>query len=251
MPEPENTEVTTATEPEVPVTETTEAVPTMEAAKDVETVQAEGEVATEEVTEEAAPEAAPEPVVFDAENDDVATVTEKAQKVLDQYELPEEVQNAFNALTAKANSTPAAELAVYGETEAVTAALERHNLLFSVTETEKGEFRPNTDKFVAELDTIDSDTLATLDWLFYDISNTPSKMYPRISRFEENLVNYFGNVGEPVGDVMERARQVKEFMQQGLPQGDMPAFIPANLRQAYFSLESASRADIEALESTD
>jgi hypothetical protein len=50
---------------------------------------------------------------------------------------------------------------------------------------------------------------------------------------------------------MGRVAQVKEFMAQGLPQGDMPAFIPQNLRQAYFSLEAASRADIEALESID
>ena len=220
------------------------------------------EVATEEVsTEEVAPDEAAteeiaEPFVIDTEAE-LPVVLEKVNEVLDKYELPEDVQVAINALRAKAEFVPVAEvpeivteLADYGDVDTVKVALDTANLLSSVTVNQDGSVRPNTDKFVQRVIESDPDTAA---WLFHDIASTPSTDYQGLTKFEEAICNSLSVEGDTVGTVMARyqAMIARSRDEAFVPESDVPEYIPASLYKAFRSLPKESREELAVLVPTD
>ncbi len=112
-------------------------------------------------------------------------ILEKADKVLEKYELSPDLQNVFDVLKAKAEAIPTTaslpdELADFGDTETIQSRLTRENYLRTSTELENGSLRPDTNKFVADL--VENDP-EKADWLHYDLAKSPSTKYKGLDKF--------------------------------------------------------------------
>jgi len=127
-------------------------------------------------------------IVFDPADDDTV-FTEKAEQVLAKFDLSEspELQSYIETLKAKAAAVETPEIftqiADYGDVEAVTAVLDEHNLVYSRRE-ENGQYRPNTDKFVAAVVAKGGEIA---DHLYFDLASQPSQKYQGINKFEEGI----------------------------------------------------------------
>ncbi len=218
---------------DVEVVETPEAQP--EAAETAETDAPEAE-STEEVE-------TPAPTTFDAELPVEELVTKTAE-VLDGYELPEPVQAAFDALRARVTTVqndPLEPYKVYGEPENIKVLLDHRALLDDHVE-ENGVYRPRTNEFAQTL------TEKQRDYLFYDLATTPSSEYTGHSKFEEGIIDLFGKQGDAPETTLERYKQFTQAMQTGSFASDVPDFIPAQLREAFFDLPKQERDFIELLD---
>lgn len=135
-----------------------------------------------------------------------------------------------------------AQIADYGDVEAVTAVLDEHNTLYSRREEDNG-YRPNTDKFVENL--VAKDPL-TADYLYFDISSQPSTKYQGINKFEEAIAEALALEGESVNTVLNRYYHTMKVMREGanLPLADVPDFVPAELYGAYKTLAKETRDEM-------
>ncbi len=214
-----------------------------------EVTEAVEETADEPVAEETHLEAAP--ITFDATVEtELPELKTKITELLDSYDLTDapNLQAAIDVLIAKAEATPdvaiAQELADYGEPEVIKTALERDAYLSSVTHTEDG-WRPNTDKFVADL--VQRATPEVVDHLYFDVARTPSQKYPGVTRFEEGIVDAIAVQGDTVGSALERYQEMVTYAKSGsVPIADVPSYIPVDLHPAYKALSKASRDEYDA-----
>lgn len=224
---------------------------------------------TEETTEEVAEvkegteevKAAEEPIVFDKDADLPSTL-EKVTQVLDKYEIPAEVQAAFDALKAKTEAAAVPEivnqLMDYGDeskdiaktVENIKESLDLAGKLTSVTIEDNGNLRPKTNEFVADLIARDAKAKTdTAQWLYYDIASSPSTQYKGITKFEEGIVNAVGVEGDTVGQTLDLYHKAIAMMKGAaiVPDSDIPKFIPAEVQQAFRSLPRETREEIAAL----
>lgn len=208
------------------------------------------ETVTEDVTEgeaapvEATPEAAPEPVVFAPELE-TTELLEKGKAIVENYIVDQPLQAYIEALEAKAQVTPLAEYAVYGDTEAVRGLLERQSLLDSVKELPEGGYRYRTDEFVQSI----AHDQNKVDWLKSDLLKLPSAKYPGVDTFYEVLVDRLALPGDSVQDVLDRYEDTITAMRTGatiVP--DIPAFIPPTLQEAYAKLSKDTREWLTGLD---
>lgn len=246
--------------------ETEETPETPEVAQDVETPDVPEVVETPEtpdadtsieVPEEAeeakdeAKEEVEETPIFDAEAD-IPTTVAKAREILDKYELPKEVQAAFDALEAKTTTIEHPELIAaltdYGDVETVKAALERDNKVFTVREIEGGQLRPNTDEYMQGLAQSDP-SLAS--WMYFDAASLPSTKYQGITQFEEGICDALGVEGDTVGTVLNRYQRAMNFAKNGVPASEVPSFIPSQYHEAFLTRDRVTREEIMAMEVTD
>ena len=204
------------------------------------------EEATEEVAEET-PEVAleeVEPVQFDA-TADLPTILTQATEVLDKYELPADVQAVIDVLRAKAETPQDSfvEYAEYGGEEDIKSLLDDHSLIYTATTDETGNIRPNTDKFAQKLYEVAPDKAS---WMYYDRAQLPSQKYPGLNQFEEGIADALALEGDTVGDVIQRYQQTVAAVKSGASiASDVPSFIPANVRDAYWSLSKEEREEID------
>lgn len=240
------------------VVETIEETPVVEEV--VETVDAE-ETPTEDVpaSEEVAAETTedvPQEVTFDT-NAAFPELKENITKILDDYELPQPIQTAIDALIAKAEAAPTdsfvefADYAPAGATPDVVVStvkelLDRQTYLDSVTETSPGTYRPNTDKFA---ETIHKTSPEKADWLHYDLARLPSTKYQGLNKFEEGIADSLAREGDTVQSVITRYNQAMSALRNGVGiAGDAPAFIPTTLREAYWSLSKEERDELDSFD---
>ena len=201
-------------------------------------------------TNEAKPEEIT-PVTFDSAAPDFK---EKIIAALDKYDLPQEVSAVIEALTAKAEA-PTQDFATYAEyapedappevvTQTVKTLLDRQALLDSVRTEESGMIRHNTDKFLQELNETNPEKV---DWFVYDANLLPSRKYQGINKFEEGIADALSLPGEPPQATIARYHQTMSAVKSGLEiVGDVPTFIPLQLREAYWSLPKDEREELEA-----
>jgi len=187
---------------------------------------------------EEAPAETPEPIVFDVAAPDFE---EKVTEVLENYEVPPELQAVIEAYKAKATAPDSsfAEYSEYGDTEQVKALLDRQAHLDSVRETETGTYRPNTDKFVETLPP------EKAQWMYFDLSRQPSQKYQGLNQFEETIADTLAVEGETVGDVLARYKQSIDALRSGVAiQSAVPDFIPAHLHEAYWQLSREEQEEL-------
>lgn len=224
-----------------PVVETTEA-PAETAPETTDTEEVTEEAPTEEVKAE--PEVTAEPVTFDT-TAELPELVEATSKVFDKYDLPDEVVAGIEALKAKAAGAPAdilGEYSVYGEIEDVKTLLERQSLFTSQRE-ENGNIRPNTDKYAQALNKVAPEKTG---WLYYDLAQLPSDKYTGLSKFQEGIADALSMEGDTVNSVMQRYYQTVEAVKSGVNiTNDAPKFVPAQLRDAYWSLSKTEREELE------
>lgn len=236
--------VETPTEPVVETPEVAEDV----VVEETPTPSPEGEVVEtpegEETTEPETPEVAPDAddhIKFDA-TEDLSEILTKGTELVEKYELPVEIASYIDVLKAKAEapSDSFTEYAEYGEPESIKMLLDRQSLLDSVRVADTGETRPDTDKFVATLDSTKA------DWLHHDLSMSPSDKYPGILRWEETIADALAIEGDTVGSVMARYRDTIEAIKSGADiKGSAPSFIPVSLQKAYWSIPKEERDEID------
>lgn len=244
----ETVETPTEVAEESPIPEPTDALDA-EVVTEGETSKILEESGEKEVEIDTAPTGEPEveatPVTFDTELD-VSALIEQGKPILAKYELPDDAQAYITALEAKATSPQElAEYAVYGDKEAITSLLERQNYLDSVEEVTEGQYRPRTDKFV---ETIAADA-TKVSWLRHDLNKLPSAKYPGLNGFEEIVADGLHIEGESYQDTITRYNDTMTAMRTGatiVP--DIPAFIPANLQEAFSKLSKDDRDELAVLD---
>jgi len=226
-------------EPEVP--ESPDPEPEKEDAPDE--VKEDAEVVTED--------APAEPVTFDAAAPDF---TEKVAETLDKYELPQEVSAVIEALQSKVSENGLAEFAEYAPPDAapevvastVKTLLDRVAYLDTVTVEESGVIRPNTDKFADEIHKAAPDKAS---WLYFDFAKLPSEKYPNLNKFEEGIADALAKEGDTVQTVITRYHQTMTAVKNGVEiTSDAPSFIPAELRDAYWSLSKREREELDSFD---
>lgn len=208
-----------------------------------EAVEETAEEETEDVVEESADETeeAIAPIEF-AEDATIEQIVEQASPILDKYELPADVQSYIDVLRAKAEAVPLAEYEAYGSSEEVKELLDRESYL-NTSRAEGELIRPNTDKFV---ETLPADRA---NWLAYDLGQQPSAKYSGYTRFEEMLVDNLAVEGDTVPQTLDRYHKfVGAMKENALPYNDVPTFVPANLKEAYFKLSVQRRDEIKDLD---
>ena len=201
------------------------------------------EEAAEEAVEEATEEVAP-PVEFDA-TADLPSILTQATEVLEKYELPADVQAVIDVLRTKAETPQDSfvEYAEYGDESEIKALLDDHSLIYTATTDETGNIRPNTDKFAQKLYEVAPDKAS---WMYYDLAQLPSQKYQGLNQFEEGIADALSIEGDTVGDVIQRYQQTVAAVKSGASiASDVPSFIPANVRDAYWSLSKEERDEID------
>lgn len=237
---------------EAVATEVVEEVVDAPAGEAVEPAVEAGE-ATDEVAEEVAEESVEDatekvaeitPVEFDA-TADLPSILTQATEVLDKYELPADVQAVIDVLRAKAEAQQDSfvEYAEYGGEEDIKALLDDHSLIYTATTDDSGNIRPNTDKFAQKLYEVAPDKAS---WMYYDLAQLPSQKYQGLNQFEEGIADALSLEGDTVGDVIQRYQQTVAAVKSGVSiASDAPSFIPANVRDAYWSLSKEERDEID------
>ncbi len=192
-------------------------------------------------------DATPEPVTFDSAAPDFK---EKVTEALDKYELPQEVSAVIEALTAKAENDTLAPFAEYAKPDAtpevvaetVKTLLDRQVMLDSYR-VEDERLRPDTDKFAASLNEIDPEKSA---WLYYDFGKLPSVKYQGVNKFEEGIVDALHIPGEAPQATLTRYHETMAAVKSGASVSvDIPSFIPAHLKDAFWSLAKEDREEYE------
>lgn len=219
----------------------------------VDTPEVETSETTPEVTEDGndpkADEVVPEtveevaPITFEPDIE-APVLLEKIASVRERYEIPEELAAAFDALHAQVSKpSDVAEFTDYGTVDEVKVLLDRQSYIDSMRD-ENGQYRPNTDKFVKELHQTSTEKA---DWLHYDLSQLPSSKYKGLNKFEEQIADALALENDTVGDVLGRFNQAITALKNGATiTQDAPAFIPNELRDAYWSLPKEEREEIDS-----
>jgi len=173
---------------------------------------------------------------------------EKAEKVLEAYELPAPVQAAFDALKAQVSTqndtfAPFAEYALENASPeevatTVKTLLDRQAFLDSTRETETG-LRPNTDEFAKQI------SPDKASWLYFDLAQLPSEKYKGLNKFEEGVADALALPDDTVGSVLTRYYETMTAVKNGASiVADIPPFIPTELREAYWSLSKERREEL-------
>lgn len=223
------------------ITEDETAEETVEGEKDGE----EPETAEEEITAELPP------IVFE-EADELPQVIEKIDQLSAKYELPDEVTAAIATLRARAEANTLEAFSDYGDVETVKGILEVHNTLHTprpIKDEVTGvvNYRPNTDKFVEDLNRTAPDKV---DWLVYDTMALPSRKYQGLTKLQEINADSLAVEGDTLGTLMKRFEVWQEAVKTNaiVPASDIPIFIPKELHDAFRQLDKESRAEYELLD---
>lgn len=233
------------------IEEALEAIPEPTDALDAEVVTEAEEVVEDKPDEtvEEAPEEAKtdepvaEPVTFAPELE-TAELIEKGKAEVEKFDLPQPLQAYIEALEAKAQVPQFAEAEVYGD--ALPDLLERQYDLDKIEEVD-GNLRPRTDLFIEKL----ADPIKR-DWLYHDLASMPSQKYPGLLKFQESIADAIRIDGESTEKTLERYSDTITALRTGatiIP--DTPAFVPANLQEAYARLPKETRDELAMLDMTE